>query len=297
MRRVLRPVPVAALAVVALVLPGCSDSGGGGRTAVASFYPLAYAAERIAGSGWEVIDLTPPGTEAHDVEVSLEDRAAIQDAELVIHLGDIGFQPQVEQAATEAEGRVLTLAEKLIHHPEGEELEEGIDPHVWLNPGSMRTMTSLIANAFIAEDPGGRAGYLERAEFLRSDLERLDRRYRGVLDITSCRYDTLVVSHEAFNYMAGRYGFRQYGLAGLAPEGEPTTARLGEAERLIEEGQAGAVFYETGGESQRAAEALAADAGVPALPLSTLESEPPEGDYLSVMEDNLDSLRQGLGCP
>jgi zinc transport system substrate-binding protein len=288
---------VAALAVAALVLPGCSDPDGGRRTGVASFYPLAYAAERIAGPNWEVIDLTPPGTEAHDVELSLEDRAAIQDADLMIHLGDIGFQPQVEEAATEAEGRVLTLAEKLIHHPEGEGLEEGIDPHIWLNPGSMRTMASLIANAFIAEDPDGRVGYLQRAELLRSELERLDQRYRRVLDITSCRYGTLVVPHEAFGYMVGRYAFRQYGLAGLTPEGEPTTARLTEAERLIEEGQAGAVFYETGGESQRAAEALAADAGVPALPLSTLESAPPEGDYLSVMEDNLDSLRQGLGCP
>jgi zinc transport system substrate-binding protein len=292
----MRKLPGAA-ALVALVLPGCSDPGGGQRTAAAAFYPLAYAAERIAGPDWEVIDLTPPGTEAHDVELSLEDRTAIQDADLVIHLGDIGFQPQVEEAAKDAEGRVLTLAEQLIHHPEGQELEEGMDPHIWLNPGSMRTMSSLIANAFIAEDPGGRAGYLERADSLRSELERLDGRYRGVLDIPSCRYGTLVVPHEAFNYMVGRYGFRQYGLAGLTPEGEPTTARLAEAEHLIEEGQAGAVYYEAGWESQRAAEALADDAGVPALPLSTLESEPPAGDYLSVMEDNLDSLRTGLGCP
>jgi zinc transport system substrate-binding protein len=288
---------IALVALVALVLPSCSDPSGGKRTAVASFYPLAYAAERISGSDWEVIDLTPPGTEAHDVELSLEDRAAIQDADLMIHLGDIGFQPQVEEAAKDSEGRVLTLADKLIHHPEGQELEEGIDPHIWLNPGSMRTMASLVANAFIAEDPDGRAGYLARADRLRAELERLDQRYRDVLNIRQCRYGTLVVSHEAFNYMAGRYAFRQYGLAGLTPEGEPTTARLAEAERLIEEGQAGAVFYEAGGESQRAAEALGSDAGVPALPLSTLESEPPEGDYLSVMEDNLDSLRQGLGCP
>jgi zinc transport system substrate-binding protein len=275
--------------------PACSG-GEQGRSVVASFYPLAYAAERIAGPGWEVIDLTPPGTEAHDVELSLEDRAAIEDADLVIYLGDIGFQPQVEDAAADAQGRVLTLADKLIIHPEGQELPQGTDPHLWLDPGVMRTMASLIANAFTAADPPDREGYLSRSEDLRVELQRLRDRYEDVLSTERCRYRTLVVSHEAFNYVAGHYGFEQFGLTGLTPEGEPTVERLAEAHRLIEDGEAGAVFYELRGGSQRAAENLANDAGVPALPLSTLESEPPSGDYLSVMEANLDSLREGLGC-
>jgi zinc transport system substrate-binding protein len=273
---------VAALAVAALVLPGCSDPGDGRRTAVASFYPLAYAAERIAGPNWEVIDLTPPGTEAHDVELSLEDRASIQDADLVIHLGDIGFQPQVEAAVDEASGRVVAVRGPGIHHPP----PQNPDPHVWLDPVIYADMAGTIGRAL---------GEQERTAALQAEVEALDRRFRhGLAD---CRYRMMIVSHEAFAYLGGRYNIRQFGLAGLTPEGEPTTARLTEAERLIEEGQAGAVFYETGGESQRAADALAADAGVPALPLSTLESAPPEGDYLSVMEDNLDSLREGLGCP
>jgi zinc transport system substrate-binding protein len=264
-------------ALVVLGLPGCSDQSGGDRTAVASFYPLAYAAERIADPDWEVIDLTPPGTEAHDVELSLEDRAAIQDADLVIYLGDIGFQPQVEEAIDDAEGEVVPAADFVA-------ADSRMDPHIWLDPAHM----ARIAEAISSRLPGSSSRSLQRS------LLALRERYGRVLG--ECRYDIAIVPHEAFGYMADAFGFEQFGLAGLTPEGEATTARLAEAEGLIEEGQAGAVFYETGGESQRGAEALAADAGVPALPLSTLESEPPEGDYLSVMEDNLDSLRQGLGC-
>ncbi|MGH2738543.1 MAG: metal ABC transporter substrate-binding protein, partial [Actinomycetota bacterium] len=104
------------------------------------------------------------------------------------------------------------------------------------------------------------------------------------------------VSHEAFNYILGRYGLRQFGLAGLEPEAEPTLGRLAMAEALLAREEAGAVFFETGGEAERIARTVAEDAGVPALPLSTLESRPPSGDYLSVMEDNLASLRRGLGC-
>src|SRR3989337_1321356 len=94
----------------ALVVVGCSPTDEA-RTVVASFYPLAYAAESVAGPGWEVIDLTPPGTEAHDVELSLVDRSAIQDAEVLLYLGDIGFQPQVEEAVSEVPGRVVAVTE------------------------------------------------------------------------------------------------------------------------------------------------------------------------------------------
>ncbi|MGH2676333.1 MAG: metal ABC transporter solute-binding protein, Zn/Mn family, partial [Actinomycetota bacterium] len=94
------------MAISLVAMAGCSPVGGGDRTVVGSFYPLAFVADRVAGPDWEVIDLTPPGTEAHDVELSLEDRTAIQAADVVLYLGDIGFQPQVEEAVGEARGRV-----------------------------------------------------------------------------------------------------------------------------------------------------------------------------------------------
>jgi zinc transport system substrate-binding protein len=280
---------------LAIALPACSGQQDTGRTLVASFYPLAWAAQRIAGPGWDVIDLTPPGVEAHDVELSLEDRAAIEEAELVVYMGQLGFQPQVEEAVEEVDSRVLALGpHTIIIAPAGG--LEGIDPHVWLSPGAMRTMSSLIAKALSKVDPPSRPNYLARAEMLKAELERLDEDYRRTLHTGGCQYRTVVVPHEAFNYMVGRYAIKQFGLAGVTPEGEPTADRLIEARRLIEDGEAGAVFFEAGGETQRAIENLAADAGVPALPLSTLESEPPSGDYISVMEDNLRSLREGLGC-
>lgn len=279
-------------AVVALIAGGCSSAGSGGRTVVASFYPLAFAAERIAGPGWRVVDLTPPGAEAHDIELTLEDRALLQEADLVLYMGDLGFQPQVEEAVGEADGKVLAIGEQTIHAP----WPDGpVDPHVWLDPGAMRTMAAIIARTFAEVHPSG--GYRDRAEALRGQLEALERSYRQTLSLPGCRYRVAIVSHEAFNYVLGRDGFRQLGLAGLEPEAEPTVDRLGTAESLLARGQAGAVFFEAGGEAERIARTVAEDAGVPALPLSTLESRPPSGDYLSVMEDNLASLRQGLECP
>jgi zinc transport system substrate-binding protein len=293
------------LALSGLLLAGCT-SPDESRTVVASFYPLAFAAERVAGPGWEVIDLTPPGTEAHDVELSLVDRSAIQDAEVVLYLGDIGFQPQVEEAVSEVPGRVVAVTDGLplaapipeeqAEEEEGEEehAEETADPHAWLDPALFARMVDRVADGLAAADPNAAAGYRDRAAALQGELEAVDQRFRA--DLEGCDTRSLVVSHEAFGYLAEAYGLEQLGLTGLAPEAEPTVERLGAAGAALADGRATAVFFEAGDEARRIAESVAADFGVPALPLGTLESGPPSGDYLSVMEDNLASLRRGLGC-
>jgi zinc transport system substrate-binding protein len=106
----------------------------------------------------------------------------------------------------------------------------------------------------------------------------------------------MLVTHDAFGYLADRYGLEQVGLAGISPEGEPTSDSLVQAEALVLEGKVNAVFYEETDEGRRIAEAVAQDLDVPALPLATLESRSPEGDYLTVMDSNLESLVEGLGC-
>lgn len=287
---------IAALALAGCVLAACSEAAADRKTVVASIYPLAWVAERIAGPDWEVIDLTPPGVEAHDVELSLEARAGLESADLVLYLGDIGFQPQVEAAVDEANGRVIAMADELLHAPQAGP-PEGSDPHLWLSPGAMRTFSSIIANELTELDPQNEGIYQQRAERVKQELTALEGRFAATLDLTACRYRTAIVTHEAFNYLIGRYGFEQFGLAGLQPEGEPTAARLGRAGDLVDQGRAGAVFYEPEEESRRIAESLAADHDVSAYPLSTLESRPESGDYMSVMEGNLETLRQGLGCP
>ena len=251
---------------------------------VAALYPLAFAAEEVGGLGPEVIDLTPPGSEAHDVEVSFEDRTALESAGLVLYLGDIGFQPQIERAVEDAAGEVVVAAEGI----------DGEDPHVWLDPVAFAETADRVAEGYANVDPDNADGYHSRAAELRGRLEAIDERYRTTLD--DCRLGTLLVTHEAFGYLAQRYGLEQAGLAGLSPEGEPTAAALAEAEALVRDGRVEAVFYEETEEGRRIAEAVGDDLGISALPLATLESRPAEGDYLTVMEANLVSLAEGLGC-
>ena len=95
---------------LALGAGGCGY--GGNETSeresvVASFYPLAFAAEALGGSGVDVKNLTPPGAEPHDLELTPGDLQSIGAAGLVLLLGH-DFQPQLEQAAGDGD-RVLRL--------------------------------------------------------------------------------------------------------------------------------------------------------------------------------------------
>lgn len=278
-----RIVPVA-LALLLAALPSCNGGSGNSLTVVASFYSLAFAAEQVGGVGVEVIDLTPPGSEAHDVELSFEDRTALETADLVLHLGDIGFQPQIERAVDDASGEVVVAARTI----------DDDDPHVWLDPLAFAEVAERTADGYARVDEDRAGEYRARAEKLRARLEALDERYRTTL--ADCRSHTILVTHDAFGYLADRYGLEQVGLAGISPEGEPTSESLIQAEALVQDGDVNAVFYEETEEGLRIAETVGQDLGIPPLPLATLESRPPKGDYLTVMEANLDSLAEGLGC-
>jgi len=85
--------------MIAATVAGCggAEPESDRKQVVAAFYPLAFAAEQIAGDAVEVTNLTPPGVEPHDLEISAGDVHTLREADLVLYLGG-GFQPAVERA-------------------------------------------------------------------------------------------------------------------------------------------------------------------------------------------------------
>jgi zinc transport system substrate-binding protein len=272
------------LTLAALVLAGCGGDDEAGRSTVAAFYPLAFAAERIAAPGAEVVNLTPRGAEPHDLELSARDATRIANAELVLFLGG-GFQPALESAieSTDAEAVDLLTA---VETSEGEgEQEHAIDPHVWLDP---------MRFAMIVERIGAELGREQDAATVADELRRLDEEFRRGLE--GCRRRAIVTSHAAFGYLAERYGLEQVAVTGVDPEAEATPADLADTVERVRETGATTVFFETL-VSPRLAETVAREVGADTAVLDPLESEPAEGNYFSAMRANLAALRKALGCP
>src|SRR5690349_24684019 len=121
----------AVLATVAALASGCGNgtASGNGDEIVAAFYPLAFAAEQIAGTGASVRNLTPAGAEPHDLELTPSDVRAVDGASLVLYLGD-GFMPGLETAVKQRDGRSLDVLAEL-RRQNGFAGGVAGDPHVW----------------------------------------------------------------------------------------------------------------------------------------------------------------------
>jgi zinc transport system substrate-binding protein len=274
---------------VLAILPlatGCGGSesaaGDGRELVVASFYPLAFAAQQLGGGALDVRNLTPAGAEPHDLEVSPGVVRQIDSAELVLVLGH-GFQPELERAAGDGE-RVLRLLDT-----SGLDVLPNGDPHVWLDP---------LRYAVIAEAIGVALGREKAARALAGRLRELDGEFRRGL--SDCQRREIVTSHKAFAYLAQRYRLEQVAITGLSPEAEPAPRELERVVARVHDTGATTVFYETL-VSPGIAETVAREAGVTTAVLNPIEGltadEADRGaDFFSLMHENLAALRRALGC-
>ena len=292
-------------ASLASLLSGCSRSGSAAEvdrvSVVASFYPLAEAASRVGGDLVSVENLTPPGVEPHDLELAPDDIEAIATADVIVYLGG-GFQPAVEDALAEAEHAVTVDALNAVatNAAPASEAEEGltVDPHVWLDPARYEEIVRAVADALAKADPANEATYAANAQAYVAEIAALDEEFRTGL--SDCERTTIVTSHEAFGYLADAYGLTQVGILGLSPEAEPDPRRLAELRDLVEREGVTTIFAEEL-VSPKVAETLASEAGVQVAVLNPIESltdaqEKAGEDYLSVMRENLDTLRKALDC-
>ncbi|SFP75422.1 zinc transport system substrate-binding protein [Geodermatophilus dictyosporus] len=309
-----RAVASAAAAASALLLAGCgSDDAQAGAAdgvgVVAAFYPLQWAAERVGGDRVDVTSLTPPGAEPHDLELTPQDVATLSGTDLLVYLE--GFQPALDDAAAEAgdaawdagQAADLSLTTE-AHEHEGETEEEHAehadeevpDPHFWLDPTRLADVGDALADRLAEVDPDGAATFRDNAAALRTDLEALDAEMaQGLSD---CASTTMVTSHEAFGYLADRYGLDVVGISGLSPSAEPDPAQLAEISTLVQERGVTTVYTETLVDPA-VAETVAEEAGVQTAvldPLEGLTDESAGSDYLEVMRADLATLREGQGC-
>jgi zinc transport system substrate-binding protein len=286
-----------------LPLSACAgDADADGRLqVVASVYPLQYVAERLVGDHADVVDLVSPGQEPHDAELTVGQTAAVADADLVLRVA--GLAPAVDEAvAQEADAgadvealEVLRTREPAMGGARPVRVLGG-DPHFWLDPRALATYAAEVQDRLVALDPQHADDYRQAGAELFTDLNALDGRMSTGLD--DCERRTVVVSHEAYDYLGYRYDLDVSSLVGLSPEDEPSPATLAALQGLVRREGVTTVFYEPLA-GPGPVESLAEDLGLEVAPL-----DPAEGltdataheDYLSIMAADLRALEAAGGC-
>lgn len=325
-RRRISTTAVAGASVLGLLaLSACTTSdasGSDGKVKVtANFYPMEFLAAQIGGKHVEVSDLTKPGMEPHDLELTPKQTAQLGESDVIVYLKDLqpGVDEAVKQSGVEnvAEAGSLTALEEHgtevdghghededKHGHEGEGAHEdghgheeagAEDPHIWLDPVKYAEVAKGVNKALAKADPDHKADYQKNTDVLVKKLEGLDADFKNGLK--NRKSDVFISTHAAFGYLAERYGLTQEAINGLDPESEPSANRVKELHHLAEKNHVSTVFFETIA-NPATAKALAGD-----LHLKTDVLDPIEGitaksrgkDYFGVMRANLAALQKALG--
>lgn len=300
---------LAALALLGACATTSSPTVPGTKRVVAAIYPYEWLAEQIGGDRVTVEGLLPPGGEAHDLELTPQQVADVTvRGDLILY--ESSFQAAVDSAVGQGtKGTALdvrTLVQNLdtTESADGHDTEtptdahdHAADPHLWLDPTNMVTVAAAVRDRLIALDPDGADAYRANTDTVTAELRSVDAEYSAGL--ASCDRKGFVTSHEAFGYLAQRYGLQQISIRGLDATVEPTAARIAEVQDLAKREGITTIFYETA-VSPAVSQAIARDAGLTTDVLDPLEAKPTDtsrgADYLGVMRANLQSLRTANGC-
>lgn len=274
------------IAILVLGLTGCSSAKpdkpiiekAKPMEVSASFYPLAYASQRIGGKLVKVAQITPGGVEPHDYEPTPQDLATISDSKVFIKNG-YGID---------------TWADNIP----GISAPSNNDPHFWLDPVLFQSEVQVVRDAFVQADPVNTAKYMLNAAGLINDLKGLDQEFKDGLK--ECQGKKIITSHDAFGHLAKRYGFENLAIAGVSPDQEPSPKRLAELSDLAKKNNIKYIFFETL-VSPKLADTLATEIGAKTLVLNPIEGLTQEEaikgkDYLVLMQENLYNLRTALQC-
>lgn len=328
---------VALGAATLMTITACGTSGGGADdsgvspadadlTVVTGVYPLEWLAREIGGDGVAVTQLTEPGTEPHDLELTGRQVGEVSEADIAFYVE--GLQPAVDDAvAQEAPDSALDVGEIVhlrpasgedehaeddhaeddhghSHEEEGEEehaAEEEHDhgehdPHFWLDVDLMAETARALGDRMSEVDPEGADTYEQGVESVTADLEAIGQEYEEGL--ASCDKHDVVVGHTAFTYLTEAYGLEQVGVSGVDPDTEPSPSQIAAITDIVRERDITTVFTEPLMPAETA-DTIAAETGAEVRVLDPLEGvtdDSPGDDYPSIMRGNLAALTDALGC-
>lgn len=281
-----------------------------------TFYPMYEFTKQVVGNKGEVELLIPAGTEPHDFEPSAKDLAKISDADVFVYNSPEletwtdNLTDTIDTKKTEIiqASKNITLMDGAEHdheeahddHDAKEHEEDGhdhdLDPHVWLDPVLAIKEVETIRDQLSKKYPEDQATFEKNAASYIDELKTLDEDYQA--GFKAAKNKTFVTQHAAFGYLAKQYGLTQEAIAGISPDQEPSPSRLSELKHYVDDHQVKVIYFEENA-SSKVAETLSKETGVKLKVLNPLESLTEKQikngeDYVSVMRENLDALKESI---
>ncbi len=288
---------------------------------VATMFPQYDWVRQIVGDQQENVQLTlllDDGVDLHSYQPTAEDMIQIADCDLFVYVGGTSDEIWVDDVLAQAQNpdlQTINLVELLgddvkeeefvqgmeHDHEEDEEHSHSIDEHVWLSLKNAQLYCDAIAQALANIDPENAALYQTNAEQYIQQLGALDAEYQAAID--AAQANTLIFADRfPFRYLLDDYGLDYYAaFSGCSAETEASFETVSFLAQQAEQLQVAGVLTIEGG-SQKLAQTVVENTQSKAQQILAMDSmqstslkQAQEGTtYLSVMEKNLEILKQAL---
>jgi len=286
-------------ALVLSVLPGCSPKRQrpqGPLSVFVSIPPQKYFVERIGGRHVSVSVMVGAGQSPATYEPTPRQIARLASARIFFRIG-VPFERAFVRriAATFDELTIVDTSRgvplRRMQQPrdlpnahEGNDVETGTDPHIWLNPRLVKIQADTICSALCDADPDHSAAYKHNRDAFKADLDALDREIAKALEPVKGK--TLFVFHPAFGYFADAYGLRQKAIetGGKEPSARRIIELIDQAKR-----EGVRVIFVQPQFSDRAARAIAESIDGAVVPMNPLAP-----DYMENMRRMAAAVSQAL---
>jgi zinc/manganese transport system substrate-binding protein len=304
LRTVARIIAASAALAVTAALAGCAPAASDRPLVVVTTNILGDVVQNVVGDEAEVMVLMQPNSDPHSFEISAQEAARIQDADLLVSNGlglEEGLQKHIDSAtdagvATLAAGDVIEVLDYASGDSEG-----AADPHFWTDPARTLDVVDAIA-ASVTENVEGVAAatIADNAAAYRDQLEELDAEMAAAFAQIPTEQRNLVTNHHVFGYLAERFDFTVIGA--VIPSGTtlaaPSASDLRDLVEAIEQAGVPTIFAESS-QPDRLVQVLAEEAGVDVAVVELFTeslSEDGEGadDYLTMMRTNTGRIATGL---
>ena len=301
--------------------PSASQSGSKPLKIVTTIFPEYDWVRQILGERAKNVGLTmllDNGVDLHSYQPTADDIIKISDCDLFIYVGgeSDGWVEDALKEATNKEMQVINLLDVLGEQVKEEEVVEGMeaeeeesededepeyDEHVWLSLKNAETLCNAITDALEEIDPANKDAYAANAASYLEKLAALDGEYQTVVD-NAARKTVLFGDRFPFRYLVDDYGLSYYAaFAGCSAETEASFETISFlAGKVNELGLPCVLTIE--GAQHKIAETIVQNTAKKNQSILTLDSmqsttstDVENGTtYLSVMESNLDVLKQAL---
>lgn len=326
-------IAVLCMLLTAGALAGCGEKNKSEKNAdlsiVATIFPGYDWVREIMGDEAENADITmlmDNGTDLHSYQPTADDISKISKCDLFIYAGGESDE-WVKDALKQAENKdmkVINMMEMLGDSIKTEEVVEGMesehdhdhdedgdhhdsdqeveyDEHTWLSLKNAEMICEAIENDLSSLDPENKDIYKKNSEEYISKLSELDSKYQKTVD-DAARKTVLFGDRFPFRYLTDDYGLDYYAaFVGCSAETEASFKTVKFLAEKVDELDLPCVMTIEGSDHKIAETIIrnTADKDQKVLTMDSMQavtaSDLKDGKtYLSVMEKNLEALKEAL---